>query len=282
MKETNQKNEINLDNNSQHKEEQKLFTKKLSKLFTNQNTFSNSSKQSLPYLEITNLSNSASKEHLHSLNNMTMSSLGAIKLNQQNSIHKHSNSISTNQKSTNQDYYNIEYSLRNTYNQFLLGNNHNNKNNGYFGYLKCTKNTKDKVSQGKQSKIKIYKKIKREDNINNIQICKEDNSNNVNIVKHSPQITDAIRQHYLRILRKTKFDKLNSNTQSNNAFLFNYNKKKIHDKIVLNMKKQTSQISSKLFNNPKTSSNHKLIHILFSNKTRKTIPLINTKQLSFN
>ena len=67
MKETNKNKEIKLDNNSQHKEEQKLFTKKLQKLFTNQNTFSNFSKQSLPYLEITNLSNSSSKEHLHSL-----------------------------------------------------------------------------------------------------------------------------------------------------------------------------------------------------------------------
>lgn len=260
--------------------EKQLFYTKLNKQSSKNKFFSYiHSKYSLPFLEVTNLSNSSSKGKLRPLNSVTM--IGFQHVNSTKSLHNRklllnnislSNQINTRNKNNN-DYYNIDFSLKNTYHSFLLGNFHPNtkENSDYFKHLTCTKpNNSKEISK---NKIKVEKKLKRISPIHK-ELCFKTNHYDSNINIHNIcQLTNRLKKHYTQILNKNT----TKDTQVHSSNLIHLNKKKIYENISLNIKKQISQINIHILKNPHICFNHQTSKNIFSNKQREYFPLIVTQ-----
>lgn len=260
--------------------ERQLFHTKLNKQFSNNKFFSYiHSKYSLPFLEVTNLSNSSSRDKIHPLNTMTMIDLHHIKSTK--SLHNHKlllNNISLSNKNNtrnqnNNDYYNIDYSLKNTYHSFLLGKfNPNTKENfDYFKHITCTKPNNSKEIN--KHKIKVEKKLKRISPTHK-ELCLKTNHYDSNINIHNIcHLTNRLKKHYTQILNKNT----TKDTQVHFSNIIHLNKKKIYENISSNIQKQISQINIHILNNPHICFNYQTSKNIFSNKQKESFPLIVTQ-----
>ena len=258
---------LSIDIHSSNNETQ-LFHTKLNKQSSNNRFFSfRHFKYSLPFLEVTNLSNSSSKDKLHPLNSMTMINLHHI--NSTKSLHNRKlllNNISNSNKNNtrninNNNYYNIDYSLQNTYHRFLLGNLLPNTKEScdYFKYISCSKpNNRKEIGK---NKIKVEKKLKRISPIHKgLYLKNTQNDSNTNIQK-SFQLANTLKKHYTQILNKNT----TKDTHVHSSNIIHLNKKKIYKNRSSNIKKQISEINIHILNNPHICLNHKISKNIFSN-----------------
>jgi hypothetical protein len=150
--------------------------------------------------------------------------------------HQYSNSLST-QVSNEKDYYNLDYSLHNTYSQFLLGNSHKTKSSNkyqhhhhrrqetfeYFTFVPSSKHMKSKqrmksdiVNMKYNVNVNINDNNKSNNNMDK-ELCykykdKKDSYVNkeefwtVKGAKRPYHIANAIREENMRKLHKRKLD----------------------------------------------------------------------------
>ena len=148
--------------------------------------------------------------------------------------HQYSNSLST-KVSNEKDYYNLDYSLHNTYSQFLLGNSHKAKSTHKYHHHHHRQETFEYFTFVPSSKHMKSKQRIKSDIVNmkyNVNVNMNDNKSNNNMdkelcckykdkkesyvnkeefwsvkgAKRPYHIANAIREEYMRKLHKRKID----------------------------------------------------------------------------
>lgn len=220
MNESKQRTVFSFKHNIHYNDNEKdLFKNKFNKK-NSHISHSNEQRKTRNHLPSIDITHNVSRNRANMISNNTISSITVSKLQpltckNQTIIkrHQYSNSLST-QISLGKNYYDLEYSLHNTYSQFLLGSIPINKNGNK--YIK--KENFDYFTFVPSSKKKKYNMIKRNqksETVDNNRNYKErernyykDKEEYMKAIGVRPpyQIANAIREQYMRKLHKRKLD----------------------------------------------------------------------------